>query len=236
MVLTPLQENELLSLIFSNNIINISGESGTGKTTLALYLVGNFLTSQRPYEHSCVWVQANDLFPKKRLFSLFSLSEEKLEYLKNNIYVIPERRPISSYREQAQLLQKLIDSESILPPDLKCIVIDNISHHLRFELSTCSEILNITNTIDSFFDELLLPLLLFCRRENIHLLLVHEVSFDIDAEQQRPFLHKLYSRLDVLHIHLLKLFNSQKKKIRIISGEAQWVFFYMIENSRFVWC
>ena len=232
MISVPTMLDGLLSLIFHNTIVNISGESGTGKTTLALYLVGNFLTLQ---EQSCVWVQASELFPKNRLHSLFNASNEKLEYLENNIYVIPKGKPFSSYADQAQVLRYFIDAESELPPDLKYIVIDNISHHLRLELSTHSEITDITTIIDSFYDEVLSPLLLYCIRKKIHLILLHEVSFDMKAEQQRPFLQKLYSRLDVLHIHLLKLFNSQKKKMKIISGNSQWEFLYMIENTGFRW-
>ena len=133
------------------------------------------------------------------------------------------------------LLRYFIDGDSELPPDVKFIIIDNISHHLRFELSTHSEIVDITYIIDSFYDEILSPLLLYCIRKKIYLILLHEVSFDMKAEQQRPFLHILYSRLDVLHIHLLKLFNSQKKKMKIISGESRWEFFYMIKNTGFVW-
>ncbi len=235
MISVPTMLDGLLSLISHNTIVNISGESGTGKTTLALYLVGNFLVSQKPYEQSCVWVQASEVFPKKRLNSLFWVSNEKLEYLENNIYVIPKRRTFNSYADQAQILRHIIDVKSELPPNVKYIVIDNISHHLRLELSTNSEIRDITNIIDSFYDEILSPFLLYCIREKIHLVLLHEVSFDIKVEQQRPFLHKLYSRLYVLHIHLLKLFNSQKKKMKIISGESRWEFFYQIENTGFVW-
>ncbi len=235
MISAPIVLSELFSHISRSIIVNISGESGTGKTTLALYLIGNFLTLQKPYEHSCIWVQASELFPKKRLHSLFNARNEKLEYLESNIYVIPKGKCFNSYRDQAQVLRHFIDVESELPPDVKFIVIDNISHHLRLELSTHSEIRDSTNIIDLFYDEVLSPLLLYCIRKKIHLILLHEVSFDMKAEQQRPFLHKLYSRLDVLHIHLLKLFNSHKKKMKISCGDAQWELCYKIENTGFVW-
>ncbi|MFX1572798.1 MAG: AAA family ATPase, partial [Promethearchaeota archaeon] len=209
--------DDLFSLLSHYTIVNISGESGTGKTTLALYLGGNFLTSKKPYQHSCIWIQASEIFPKRRLISLFSSNDEDLDYLSNNIYIIPEGRILKSFSEQGQTLRKLINSDLVLPPNLKFIVIDNISHHLRFELSTLSEVRDITNTIDYFFDETLMPLLLFCKRKNIYLILLHEVSFDMNAGQQKPFLQNLYSRLNVLHINLSKIFNNKKKKMKITS-------------------
>ena len=49
----------LFKYLFDNRLpISVSGESGTGKTTLALYLVGNILISEEKYRGSCIWIQA----------------------------------------------------------------------------------------------------------------------------------------------------------------------------------
>ena len=68
-----------------NTVISISGKSGTGKTSLALYLAGYYLASDIPHDGSCVWIQASELFPKKRLKTMFQ--NTSLNYLINNIFV-----------------------------------------------------------------------------------------------------------------------------------------------------
>ena len=57
----------LLNLLKERRIISISGESGTGKTTLALQLVASALTREGLTKNQAVWVQASEQFPKKRL-------------------------------------------------------------------------------------------------------------------------------------------------------------------------
>ena len=118
-------------ILRDHKIIQISGESGTGKTTLALQLVECFLTSSFPYIECCIWVQASEIFPKKRLARMFNGFHEKFHYLQKNIFITPQSTTISSYSEQFQILSKLSKNHTILPPKVRCIVIDNISHHLR---------------------------------------------------------------------------------------------------------
>jgi len=122
-------------LLSFHNILSISGESGTGKTTLALQLVGTFLTHKEPYSESCIWIQASELFSLKRLNQLFEEQEEKLEYLQSNIFIIPQKNPIHTYEQQSSIIQNIIKSPVNIPPSAKYIVIDNISHHLRYKLT-----------------------------------------------------------------------------------------------------
>ena len=81
--------DSIQNLFHNNTVISISGESGTGKTSLSLFLMGNFLTASNPYDSRGIWIQASESFSKKRLESLFRKDSEKLEYLNNNIFFIP---------------------------------------------------------------------------------------------------------------------------------------------------
>ena len=56
--------NGLKKLINRKSIISISGSSGTGKTSLSEFLIGNLLIEN---EGCCMWIQASEAFPKKRL-------------------------------------------------------------------------------------------------------------------------------------------------------------------------
>ena len=101
-----------------DNIISISGKSGTGKTTLALYLVGKLITHNNHYANSCIWIQAHERFPITRLKQIFHRSKDILGYVKDNIYVIPQNNPISSYDQQCSIFQKMMKKDTILPPSL----------------------------------------------------------------------------------------------------------------------
>lgn len=227
-----LHEIDLISgikkLISLNNIISISGPSGTGKTTLSLHLVGNLLKHNEPLTDSCIWIQASEIFPKKRLEQLFENNLEKLQYLQNNIFIKPIKRPIKSLEEQNVLIENLIAPTTLLPPSLKYIVIDNISHHLRYSLQHTS---NAFKLVNRFYDEQLLPLILFCNRENIRLFLIHEVTYSPKLNCIRPFFYKLYNRIKMIDIILKNMLNDKRKIMKISSKNYQWKFHYTLGNS-----
>jgi len=105
-----------INKLFSySSTLSISGESGTGKTTLALFLVGNCLT----HEEQCIWIQASEKFPIKRLSQIFERNPDRLEYVQNNIFVHPNTSIIHTYQEQCEVFRNLLSDETILPPNLR---------------------------------------------------------------------------------------------------------------------
>jgi len=221
-------------LMVRHKILNISGESGTGKTTLALQLVGNFLTYTTPFEECCIWVQASEMFPTRRLSSMFNNFPVKFFYLKKNIFITPLNATLNTYFDQSQLLVNIISGHSILPPNLRFIVIDNISHHLRYEISKYNNIKFITSLLDSFYDSQLLPLIMFCQREGIYLVLLHEISYDPNADKSRSFLFKLYDRLDTIKIDLEYSCNRRHRRARIFTQDQSQEFKYTLHDSGLV--
>ena len=221
-----LENSDFISSIYNlsqtnRSFISISGKSGTGKTTLVLQLVSSILTSEKPYESSCVWIQASELFPKKRLLSLFKTSPDKIKYLLQNIFVYPVKKPFSNNREQSAFFNDL--GTLLLPPNVKFMVIDNISHHLRFAVSLNSDMKRRAILFDQFFNSQLFPLIMRCLRENIVLLLIHEVSFNPGLGRTQPFFNKLYSRIQSVSITLSKNFKSNIKVMEIDCGEKSEV-------------
>ena len=200
----------------NRSTISISGKSGTGKTTLALQLASTILTSEKPLENSCVWIQASEIFPKKRLISLYKTSPGNINYLLQNIFVFPRNKPFSNYREQSTFFNEL--GTLLLPSNVKFMVIDNISHHLRLAASLNSDIKRKTILLDQFFSSQLFPLIMRCLRENIVLILIHEVSYDPALGKTRPFFNKLYSRIQTVSITLSKNFHSNIKEMVIDCG------------------
>jgi hypothetical protein len=229
------QESVLNSIedVFRNNtVISISGEAGTGKTSISLFLVGKFLTAITPYEGSCIWVQASESFSKRRLESLFKDDEKRLTYLQKNIFVTPGDGSFSSFDTQLSSLQRLSDPANILPPDLEFIVVDNISHHLRYKLSRITDVSLRSNILNTFYDSALTPLIFRCHREKINLLLLHEVSFNVSSQQTRPYFSKLYDRLRGVQIVLLKSPFSDKRTIEVKFGGKQFsLAFDLIEKG-----
>ncbi|MFX1501154.1 MAG: AAA family ATPase [Promethearchaeota archaeon] len=215
------------------NLVSISGESGTGKTTLALNIIGNLLTYKAPFKDSCIWIQTGESFPHKRLAHMFAESKEKLEYIENNIYVIPQQVIVHTYEEQTTIFQKF-GSNADLPPDLKYVVIDNISHHLRYKLTHYNTFKDISSLLDCFYETQLMPLILFCKRHEIVLILIHEVTYSPKLQRVRPFLYKLYDRINTIDITLSNIVNDEKKSMQILVNEIEWNFKYTLEHRGFV--
>ena len=218
--------------LFSNEkILSLSGESGTGKTTLALYLVGNLLTLDKQFLDSCIWIQASEYFPKKRLIQMFSNYPNKLQYINENLYVIPKHKPISTYRQQSEIFHTLFNPTSLIPPNLKYVVIDNVSHHLRFKIAQSDEFSYTVSVLDDFYESQLLPIILFCQRNDITLILIHEVSFNPNLMKNRLFFHKLYDRIRTIDITLSSVYNSKQKILDLSINNHDFTFNYTLVNQ-----
>ena len=218
-------------LLSRHNIVSISGESGTGKTTLALQLIGKLLTYKEPNTDSCIWIQASEQFPIKRLTHIFKENPAELDYLTVNVYIIPQNKPIHNYEEQTSVLQMIINPTSIIPPSLKYIVIDNISHHVRYKITQYTTPKEVTSLLDSFYETQLMPLILFCKRHEIILILIHEFSYSPSLQKNRPFFYKLYDRINTIDILLSKIHNSNKKNLDISFNNLNWNFQIILEDK-----
>jgi len=212
-------------LLSYSTILSISGESGTGKTSLALQLIGELLSK----ENSCIWVQASEKFPNQRLSQLFE--GPKLQEIKNKTYIIPKDRPIQTYLEQNMIFQNLIDPDTIFPPNIKMMVIDNISHHLRFELGIRFTIEEVCSSQNRFYEELLFPLISVCNRNSINLVLIHEVTFDPSTKTNRSFFYKLYDRIDCINIILRKKIGTKTNEMEVSFNSSNKLFLYRINQK-----
>jgi len=213
----PFNITSLFNLLRKRRIISVSGASSTGKTTLALQLVASAISSDRIDDDHSVWIQASELFPKKRLHTFFKNSPGKFDGLLKKIFLYPVTSPFLSYEDQSAFLTTL--GSIILPFNTKYLVIDNISHHLRFAASNCSTYKQRKVVLDEFFSLQLLPLIMRCLREEIVLILIHEVSFDPKLGKNQPFFNKLYSRINSVNVNLSKPFNSKTKRMELLSKD-----------------
>jgi len=213
----PFNITSLFDLLRERRIISISGASSTGKTTLALQIVASALSCESDIDEHCVWIQASEQFPKKRLHSFFKSSPDKFDHLVKKIFLYPVTSPFLSYEDQSAFLTTL--GRIILPFNTKYLVIDNISHHLRLAASSCSNFRQKTAILDRFFSSQLFPLIMRSLREEIVLILIHEVSFDPKLGKNQPFFNKLYSRINSVNISLSKPFNSKTKRMKVVSKD-----------------
>ena len=179
-----------------NKIISISGPSASGKTTLALQLVSALIRSNK--KEKCIWIQASESFPKKRLVSLLPEDLSRKKYVLHNTFILPSDHAISSFEELNEVLGNL--STQLYPPSTRYVVIDNISHHLRLYLSLMQDFSQRSKAVNSFFDEILFPLIMRCKRELITIIMIHEVSQDPNSGKIRPFYDNLFSRIKSMSI------------------------------------
>ncbi len=212
-------------LLSFSTVLSISGESGTGKTSLALQLIGELPSSQE----SCIWIQACEEFPNNRLSQLFE--GLRLQKIKEKTYIIPKERPIQTYLEQTTIIQNILHPDTFLPPSTKMIVIDNISHHLRFELGIRFTIEEVCRSQNRFYEEQLFPLISLCNRNSINLILIHEVTFDPSTKSNRLFFFKLYDRIGCINIILRNKIGTKKKEMEISFNSSSKLFSYGINQK-----
>jgi hypothetical protein len=180
-----------------------------------------------------VWIQASEFFPSKRLSQLFQKDLKKLRFLRNNIFITPLKKPFLSYQEQAVIISQI--QHKTLPPELKVIVIDNISHHLRYEISKYESISEKISVLNEFYENQLFPLIMYCQKDEIFLILIHEVSYNPNLKKIVPFLHKLYKRIDTINVYLEKNLISENKILYLTYSDYRNQFNYRIENHGFQW-
>ncbi|MCJ7649488.1 MAG: hypothetical protein MUP85_12800, partial [Candidatus Lokiarchaeota archaeon] len=109
--------------------------------------------------------------------------------------------------------------------------IDNISHHLRYRIAEVNDFISRSKIVNQFFDEILFPLIMFCKRNQIHLILIHEVSQDPETGKTRSFYHKLFNRIQGISITLTRPgFNNLESYIQIEFGEDELTKSYILED------
>jgi len=191
----------LSKIVQKETVVSIAGESGTGKTTLALYLLGNLILDGSS-RHDTIWVQASEPFSKKRLEKMYDGFPDKKEALKKRVLVTPKNSSCSDLGELKNSIQNVIGLASFMP--FEYIVVDNISHHLRFEISKNDDVGEKVLMYNKFFNEIMLPLIMACQMNKIKLILIHEVSFDPGLKKNVSYFHKLFDRIRSIQIFLTK--------------------------------
>ena len=167
----------------------------------------------------------------QHISQIFEDNPQKLEYVINSIFILPQKGLIHTYEEQSSIIKKIINQNLTKPPYLKYIVIDNISHHLRYKLTHYNTPQQISLLLDSFYDTLLLPLIIFCKRNKIVLVLVHEVTYSPKLEKIRPFFYKLYDRIRTIDIVLNKANNNEIKNLLMNFNDSEWNFQFVLNQK-----
>ncbi len=166
---------------------------------------------------------------------MFKLEPKRLNYLKHNFFVKPQGRVMTSYSEQESILKDLTRLDKILPPNLKYLVIDNISNKLRFELSENSDLGTRSLIANEFFHCQLVPLINFSVRARVKLILIHEVSYSPNLNKTLLFFHKLYDRIESLNIFLSQSFATKKRQLQIFVKDQKKILDYSLSSEGFNW-
>lgn len=221
---------EFQGLLSQQKIVSIIGESGTGKTTLALQLVSNLMTNKdSKINEQTIWVQASESFPKNRLLRIYQDNPELASNLLKNIFIIPKQKPFSNITSQSRFLRNF--KNLILPPFVKYIVIDNISHHLRFAQANITLFQKKMKLMNDFFNNQLYPLIMFSLHNNYQIFLIHEVSFDPKLGQLRAYNSQLFDRIKSVKIQLSKSIGTQLKSMKISAANFYQLFTYEITDQ-----
>ncbi len=194
------EPNQIKGYIFSflfngPKILQISGNAGIGKSTITQWIIGNIIAKKL----SCaLWITAGKNFSLKRLCDLFRNNNQKLKYIKANIFV----SHVSSYFMQQLRIDAICSKEYEGLPRVQFLVFDSISHHFRHRLNETSDAKQKIRLIDNFFEEQILPLQMFAIRINAFLVFIHEVSYSPKLSKNVKFLQKMFDRIDSTMINL----------------------------------
>lgn len=224
--------DEFFTLIYNllrNNsrIIQISGESSSGKSTFVQFLVGH-LISDKENLYSALWINAGSPFSYKRLEHNFKDAPEQLEYIKNNIFLTN----ISSYFKQQNLINELSSIENFIPINTKLIIFDSISSNFRLKLMEFNEIDNKIKIINTFFTEQIYPLQMFASLNRVNLIFIHEVSYKPNLNKNVKFLHKLFDRIDSIMIKL-EINEKREKTLNLKYHNIEFISKYKLSNNGF---
>ena len=88
--------------------------------------------------------------------------------------------------------------------------------------------------MDEFYNTQIWPLLLFCKRRNVILILIHEVTYVPGINMTRPFFYKLYDRIKTIDIVLGNMINSAKKTLSLLVAKNEWKFTYTLDQAGIV--
>ena len=220
---------QLRKIISPHRIISIIGESSTGKTALVLQLTANLIINSEYENGQAIWVQASEEFPKKRLLKMYQNHPKTLSYLLNQIYVIPKDKPFSTIASQSKFFRNF--TNLVLPPGIKYIAIDNISHHHRLAQANNLDFHGKMKFMNNFFTQELFPLIMFCLREKLYLFLIHEVSYNPQLGQSRAYNYQLFDRVKGVEIHLSKTIGSTLKSMKISIEKVSKQYTYEISDQ-----
>ncbi|MEJ2295765.1 MAG: hypothetical protein P8Y23_13500 [Candidatus Lokiarchaeota archaeon] len=215
-------------LIAQHKIISIIGESSTGKTTLALQLIANLMSCNNSSNKEAIWIQASENFPKKRLIAMYQNKPGVVSSLLKRIYIIPKEKTFSNVSSQSNFFKNF--KNLVLPPEVKYIVIDNISHLHRFARANIPELKEKMKFMNQFFNQELFPLLMLCLRKNYYLFLIHEVSCNPKSGKLRAYNNQLFKRVKGIEIYLSKSIYSNLKSMKISIQGISKQFTYEISD------
>ncbi|TFF85420.1 MAG: hypothetical protein EU517_01650 [Promethearchaeota archaeon] len=215
-------------LISQQKIISLVGESSTGKTTLALQLITNLMMRDQSKNEQAIWIQSSESFPKKRAETMYRDKPDVALDVLGRIFVIPKEKPFSNITAQSEFFKSF--NNLILPPGVKYIVIDNISHHLRHAQANILEVREKMNHMNGFFTQQLYPLIMFCLRNKYYLFLIHEVSFDPQSGRLRAYNGQLFERIRGLEISLSNSIDNKRKTMKLFAEKTAQQYSYRITD------
>ncbi len=103
---------------------------------------------------------------------------------------------MGTYYEQQSLIDRITSNRGeILPPDLRFIIIDSISHNFRYSLMKVVDVKKRARLINNFYEKQIFPLIMMGGRLKIFIVFIHEVSSIPNSNKNVKFLYKVFNRI-----------------------------------------
>lgn len=182
----------LVSLLDKQRILHITGDPGTGKSILAQAIAIRFSELRNK---QVLYIDTMKKFSKKRFMMFFKDSE------KRDLFTMSEIQSLQSQEFLITKLKKMSDFDQLT--DIGLIVFDSISHHLRHEL-TKGQFNHYINLINEFHACQMEPLIRVAVKNDIKIILVHEMSFKPELGSI-PFLLSYFEQIKGIWLPIKKV-------------------------------
>jgi len=160
-----------------SNILQIYGRAGSGKSTLAMHFAKYILSTGN--QGKLFWVDTERKLSSKRLQEIVGSNTK-------SIFISQPK----TYLDQQELIKRISSME--IP--ISALVIDTISRYFR-SLDKKNNWRSYSENLQSFYENHILPLLIFQEKTNCYLILIHQIT-SVPEVGDKPFMYKVFEEIE----------------------------------------
>ncbi|MHA1729785.1 MAG: hypothetical protein ACTSWY_13805 [Promethearchaeota archaeon] len=177
-------------------IIQIYGPAGLGKSTIAITLVKSILANNNGLS---IWIDTEKKFSKKR-FGEISYFGKNFSDFSSVLVSNPQ-----DMEEQQENIESLNNNKFMTSGKIKVnsVTLDSASFFFRGSLYKDNWV-QYSDKFHAYYENHILPLLMFQKKTDCYLILVHQVSDNPKTGETKPFMFNIFKEISSVWVELQK--------------------------------